>query len=324
MHAWSSTCDRPCGRSRGGRRTCVHLKIGTMGRPSSKDRDRIILPDYAEGIQIKTDDEDPRFNNALARGLAILRTFDIDSALLGNLDLAELTGLPKSTVSRLTFTLTQLGYLNYREEVGKYELAAGVVGLAYPYIANQTTPSLARPLMVELAQASRTNIGLGVAEGLSVLYLEYALGEARPNRRQRVGFRVPLIRTAMGRACIAGLTENDRTALYERLQANYPREWPILREQLEDAVAQVQARGWCEAKGTFQRNVHSVAVPFLHPDGRSVMAFNSQGSSASQTAAVMARNGQRLLELVQEVRKRMQKMTPAAGLPAASPPRATR
>ena len=53
-----------------------HLKMALMGRPSSKDRDRIILPDYAEGIQIKTDDEDARFNNALARGLAILRAFE--------------------------------------------------------------------------------------------------------------------------------------------------------------------------------------------------------------------------------------------------------
>lgn len=282
-----------------------HLKMALMGRPSSKDRDRIILPDYAEGIQIKTDDEDARFNNALARGLAILRAFDIDLTLLGNQELAEMTRLPKSTVSRLTFTLTQLGYLNYHEDLGKYELAAGVVGLAYPYIVNQTAPFIARPLMVDLAQTTGTNIGLGVAEGLSVLYLEYALGEAQPNRRQRVGFRVPLIRTAMGRACIAGLSENDRAALYERLKENYPREWPLLRVQLDDAVEQVRRQGWCLAAGTFLRNVQSVAVPLIAPGGRSVMAFNSQVSSAALSPAELARNAQSLLELAQEVRQRM-------------------
>jgi len=276
-----------------------------MGRPSRNDRDRIQLPDYAEGIQVKTEDEDPRFNNALARGLAILRAFEIDRPLLGNLEIAGLTGLPKSTVSRLTYTLTQLGYLRYHEAPGKYELAAGVVGLAYPYIANQAAPSIARPLMVALAAKTRTNIGLGVAEGLSVLYLEYALGEREPNRRQRVGFRVPLIRTSMGRACIAALPVAEREQLYRTLQSNYPREWPILREQLDDAVAQVAARGWCVAAGTFQRLVHSVAVPFLHPDGRTVMAFNSQGAAAVQTPAVMARNGRRLLELAEEVLRRM-------------------
>src|SRR4029079_12155970 len=84
---------------------------GRVGRPTRKDKP--ILPDYGEGIQIKTDDEDPRFNNALARGLAILRSFALDQTLLGNVELAEITKLPKSTISRLTYTLTQLGYLHY-------------------------------------------------------------------------------------------------------------------------------------------------------------------------------------------------------------------
>lgn len=145
-----------------------------MGRPSRKDK--AVVPDYSEGIETKTDDDDPRFNNSLARGLAIIRAFQIDRQLLGNLELAELTGLPKSTISRLTFTLMQLGYLCYREPFGKYELAAGVVGLAYPYLANQPVPPIARPLMAALAKRSGTNVGPGMREGLSVLYLEYALG----------------------------------------------------------------------------------------------------------------------------------------------------
>ena len=183
-----------------------------MGRPIRNASP--ILPDYSEGIQIKTDDSDPRFISALARGLAILRCFELDQKLLGNVEIAEMTKLPKSTISRLTFTLTQLGYLRYRQEFGKYELAAGVVGLAYPYLANMTVPALARPLMVELAQKTKTNIGFGVQESNSALYLEYALGEPSPNRRQRVGFRVPLVRTAMGRACIAAMNYEERAKLY--------------------------------------------------------------------------------------------------------------
>src|SRR5262245_57519678 len=103
----------------------------TPGRP--RRGDKVAVPDYSEGTQIKTEDPDPRFNNVLARGLAVMRAFQIDRTLLGNLELAQITGLARPTVSRLTFTLTHLGYLRYREEFGKYELAAGVVGLAYPY-----------------------------------------------------------------------------------------------------------------------------------------------------------------------------------------------
>jgi len=283
-----------------------------MGRPSRKDKP--ILPDYSEGIQLKTDDDDPRFNNALARGLAILRTFQLDQPLLGNQELADVTGLPKSTISRLTYTLTQLGYLRYREEFGKYELAAGVVSLAYPYIAGMAVPAIARPLMEALAEKTGTNIGLGVQEGLSVLYLEYALGESNPNRRQRVGFRIPLVRTATGRACIAAMRPAERVRLYEELREYYGPEWPSLREELDDAVMQVETLGFCVAAGTFTRTTNSVAVPFVDLDGRTLLAFNSQASSHLQTHAVMMKNGKRLLELAAEVRRRLAVTPPTPSL----------
>jgi DNA-binding IclR family transcriptional regulator len=271
-----------------------------MGRPSRNAK--VTLPDYAEGIQIKTEDADPRFNNALARGLAVLRAFHVDARLLGNLELAQITGLPKPTVSRLSFTLTQLGYLRYHEQFGKYELAAGVVGLAYPYLANQAVPPIARPLMVALAAKTQTNVGLGVHEGLSVLYLEYALGQKHPNRLQRAGFRVPLVRTAMGRACIAGMHPDARERLYAELRGYYQREWSQLHAQLEDALAQVRARGFCIAAGTFRPSTHAVAVPFLHGDGHTVMAINSQGDAHTLTPQALLRSGKKLLALAEQLR----------------------
>jgi len=65
-----------------------------VGRP--RQSDKVVVPDYSEGIQIKTEDDDPRFNNALARGLAILRTFQFDRQLLGNVEIAAATALPTS------------------------------------------------------------------------------------------------------------------------------------------------------------------------------------------------------------------------------------
>ncbi|MFX4601082.1 helix-turn-helix domain-containing protein, partial [Acinetobacter baumannii] len=59
------------------------------------------------------DEKDPRFVTALARGLELLRAFRRNESMLGNLELAQRTGLPKPTVSRLTYTLAKLGYLAY-------------------------------------------------------------------------------------------------------------------------------------------------------------------------------------------------------------------
>lgn len=284
-----------------------------MGRPRHHVKRNV--PDYAEGTQVKTEDPDERFNNALARGLAVLRAFQLDRPLLGNLELAQITGLARPTVSRLTFTLHQLGYLAHREEFGKYELAAGVVGLAYPYLARQSVPPLARSLMVELAQSTQTNVGLGVQEDLSVYYLEYALGEPNPNRLQRAGFRVPLVRTAMGRACVAGMAPAARERLYQHMARYYGRSWSALRVALDEAIAQVQADGYCVAMGSFNADTHAVAVPFALPGGHTVLAFNSQGHATRLPPKVLGKNGRKLLALAQEVRRRLAEhpATPSLG-----------
>jgi DNA-binding IclR family transcriptional regulator len=284
-----------------------------MGRPSRKDK--VVVPDYSEGLQLKIDDEDPRFNSALARGLAILRSFHIEQRFLANAEIAERTGIPKPTVSRLTYTLTQLGYLRYREELGKYEVAAGVVGLAYPYIAKQVVPTVARPFMVEVAGETATNVGLGVNEGLSMLYLEYAQGDPKSNRRQRVGFRVPVVRTSMGRACVAAMAPEQQQKVLELIQLYYPKDWKTLWGELEEAMEQYQKYGYCTSVGTFSRLTNTVSVPFIWGDADNVMAFNSQGPAHLQTPQRLAKTGKRLITMVEQIREQLARGAPTLGYP---------
>jgi DNA-binding IclR family transcriptional regulator len=272
-----------------------------VGRPIRAQR-LAASPNPYEELSVQTEDEDPRFNNILARGLAVLRAFDRQDQLLGNAELAERTGVPKATISRLSFTLAQLGYLSYRPEAGKYELAPGVVALAYPYLVGHVVPPIARPLMHTLANATRSNIGFGIMEGLSVIYLEYEIGEPNPSRRHRVGFRVPLVRSGIGRACYAALPHEEQLAVQAQVREHYPDEAQALCDELEKAAAQVEGRGFCIASGTLNPNINSVAVPFVYGERRKIMAFNSQGPKQIQTAALMARTGVKLLELAEEVR----------------------
>src|ERR1041384_8142220 len=79
---------------------------------------------------------DRKFVTALARGLEVLRVFTPAEGLLGNGEIAERTGLPKPTVSRLTYTLTKLGYLSHVERLAKYPRAPAALALGYTALAN--------------------------------------------------------------------------------------------------------------------------------------------------------------------------------------------
>lgn len=66
---------------------------------------------------------DRKYVTALARGLAILGEFESETSL-GNREIAAHTGLSPATVTRLTYTLLQLGYLRQLPN-GKYCAGAG-------------------------------------------------------------------------------------------------------------------------------------------------------------------------------------------------------
>ena len=65
------------------------------------------------------DEDHPQFVSSVARAFSLLRCFESGAQHLGNQEMARQTGLPKPTVSRLTFTLSALGYLSYSASLEK-------------------------------------------------------------------------------------------------------------------------------------------------------------------------------------------------------------
>ena len=72
---------------------------------------------------------DRKFANTLARGLGILRAFRASDNGLSHAQIAERTGLPKPTVSRLTYTLCELGYLAHGGRNDKFRLGPAAIAL---------------------------------------------------------------------------------------------------------------------------------------------------------------------------------------------------
>ena len=132
------------------------------------------------------------------RGLDVLRCFRHGVNALGNLDLARLTGLPKPTISRITYTLTELGYLRYHPDTGKYSPGYGVLALGYGLLAGLEVRELAKASMTELARQTGGAVALGAFDGDAMTYVEAVHGSSALYLRLPVGYRASLD-SAMGR-----------------------------------------------------------------------------------------------------------------------------
>jgi len=221
--------------------------------------------------------KDRQFVTALARGLEVLRAFTPQDGLLGNQEIAARTGLPKPTISRLTRTLTKLGYLGHSERLGKYQLGTGALALGYSVLANMGIRQIARPFMQELAEYSGLSVSMGGRDRLEMIYLEHCRPHTAVTLRLDLGSRIPIATTAMGRALLAALPAEERKYLLEHIERHEPERWPKIRTALDQAVEDYRTRGFTVSIGDWQPDVHAVGVALIPPDGSSIIAFNCGG-----------------------------------------------
>ncbi|WP_343719820.1 IclR family transcriptional regulator [Achromobacter dolens] len=213
----------------------------------------------------------PDFITALARGLEVLRCFRPGVAALGNLDLARLTGLPKPTISRITYTLTELGYLRYHPDTGKYSPGYGVLALGFGLLAGLEVRELAKASMTDLARETGGAVALGAFDGDAMTYVEAIHGSSALYLRLPVGYRASLD-SAMGRAYLASLPAAACADVLERLGPAAP-----AAAAIERARAELRDTGCCFAIGEWQSGINAVAVPFTSVTGEGVFVMSCGG-----------------------------------------------
>jgi len=256
----------------------------------------------ASGARPPVGKQDRHFVTALSRGLDVLSCFRSGSRLLGNQDIAERCKLPKSTVSRLTYTLTKLGYLHYVKESGKYRLGTATLALGSAVLGRFEVRDLARPLMQELADATGTSVSLGARQRLSMVYVEVCKSNAVLSLNSEVGMRLPLATSAIGRAYLSVCSDTERSDLLEQIRELDHLAWPNIKLGIEKALSLSAQSGVSASFGDWQPDVNGIAAGFRPGNGLPPMAINC-GAPAFKVSAdyLMNEVRPRLIEMVQRI-----------------------
>src|ERR1700750_2229800 len=168
---------------------------------------------------------DRSFVVALSRGLDVLRAFQPNDGLLGNQEIAARTNLPKPTVPRRTSTLTKLVYLTPVPRFKKYQLAPSAMALAYAALANLGVRHLSEPFREEVMRETGGAVAVGGRDRHSLIYFGQSRNGLTLGVQLDVGSRIPIATTAMGRAYIWALPDEERAALLRDLKEHYGRPW---------------------------------------------------------------------------------------------------
>jgi DNA-binding IclR family transcriptional regulator len=217
---------------------------------------------------------DRKFVVALSRGLDVLRAFHPQDGLLGNQEIAARTKLPKPTVSRLTYTLTKLGYLAQVSRFDKYQLAPAAMAIGYAALANLGIRGIAEAHMRRLAEETGGDVAVGARDRLSMMYFAQCRGASNWSAGLDTGSRIPIATTAMGRAYLYTLPEDQRSELMDRIRERAGDKWPTVYAGIQRAGEAMAKYGFTISAGEWLDDVHGVGVALKMNDGTGPYAFN--------------------------------------------------
>jgi len=217
---------------------------------------------------------DRQFATTLARGLEVLRCFTPLEALLGNKEISVRTGLPKPTVSRLTYTLTKLGYLRHDMRLGRYQLGSAVLSIGYPLLASMKVRQVARPLMKELADYCHGSVSMGVRDRLSMVYVESCRSGNGLATLPDIGTSVPISHSVIGRAFLAACNPPEREAVLNQMKVKQPEAHRRYRAPIDKALEDIRSRGFCVSTGELRREIYAVGAPMRRSVDGEIVSFN--------------------------------------------------
>lgn len=252
--------------------------------------------------RMPADQADPSFATTLAHGLDVLAAFRDHTGALSNAELALHTGLSRPTVSRLTYTLAQLGYLK-RNAKGRFEAGLGILAAAYPVLSALKVRQLARPLMRDFAAYAGGTVSIAMPFGLDFIYVETLRTTDAVPHIPDVGFTGSLATTAVGRALLSLSTGEEVERYVQDVKAERPEEFDYVQKRTLPDIELCREKGFAVSLGEWRREIFGVAAPLYRTPGGDCLSVNCGIPSFRFSAEQIEREcGPRILGLARSIR----------------------
>ncbi len=219
---------------------------------------------------------DPRlFVGALSHGLEILWAIASAARPVGIPDVVALTGLDRSMVQRVLYTLRTMAILQQDEQTRRYVLSPRVLDLAHGFQRSDPLRRIAMPFLDDLSRRTEETVNLTELDGADVVYVARIPSRHVVSVDLAIGTRLPAWCTAPGRAILSALSAEARERLVppEPLQPRTPRTARRRAEVLARIERAARLGYALNDQEAFVGDV-SVAAPVLDGQGRPAGAIN--------------------------------------------------
>jgi IclR family transcriptional regulator, pca regulon regulatory protein len=241
----------------------------------------------------------------MAKGMAVLESFDTERQRLNATLAAERAGLTRAAARRHLLTLAHLGYLD--TDGRYYWLSSKVLRFSGTYLASARLPRALQPTLNRLAIQAQASFSAVVLDGDEVVIVSRSGNDRQANESDpgrviayglHMGARLPAHATSTGRVLLAAQSAPEFSRWLKG--RSLARMTPLTTTEprvLRALVAQVRQQDWCLASEEHELGVHALAVPLRNGKGQTVAALNVVASTRRMEARQLQ---QEMLPLLQD------------------------
>jgi IclR family acetate operon transcriptional repressor len=220
---------------------------------------------------------------AVERGLAVLDVLAAGREL-GTNEVARLTGINASTVSRLLATLTHAGYVEHVAESGRYRLGLRLLELGNAVLARIDLRQISHPHLQVLAEATGETVTLSAPGEGHAVTVDFVQSASVVQSVARLG------RPSIGHATAAGkivlaYSKGDPPAKLEAFTDRTITDRRTLAVELE----RIRSQGFAEAAGEREVELNAIAAPVWGAHAELVGILGLQGPAPRFGQAAMRR-----------------------------------
>jgi IclR family transcriptional regulator, acetate operon repressor len=200
---------------------------------------------------------------SLTRGLSLLEALARAEGGLTLTDIAQRVTLAPSTAHRLLATLEKMGYVYQGGELGRWYIGLQAFTVGSSFLANRDFVAQSHPYMRRLMEQSGETANLAILDGTEAVFIDQVQCRETMRTIVRLGSRVPLHASGVGKAIFAALPDEQIDAILK--VKGLPRITPTTitsPETMWSAMRVIRQRGYSFDDEEHLPGTRCVAAPF--------------------------------------------------------------
>ena len=222
------------------------------------------------------------FVEALAKGLAVLESFDASHAEMTLSEVARRVDATPAAARRSLITLMELGYVGQSGK--RFHLKPRIMALGSAFYYAARVDELLQPDLRRIVEAFGDASSVGTLDGQDVIYIAHVSVQRARRASAVAGARYPAFATSIGRVILAGLPDDRLDAWLGALcPVALTSRTCVDKARLREEIKAAREQGYATTVDQLDYGITALAVPIRDAQGRTVAALNTSGYTGMVT-----------------------------------------